>query len=213
MFIYKITDKESGKSYIGKTTKDPNERFKQHKRSHYLFKRIYQKDNTRLTLEVIDECSNENELNILEKKYIEEFDTLVPNGFNKTEGGTGGDTSKYIDYYNRKKRQAYKLIELPSEVEKDIIAYYLSAAHISFKDVGKKFGVSEYIAIRVMDENNIPRKKWKRKEGNRLIKFSLEDTEKILKLYKEGTSQTAIGKMFGVTQGVIKRVLVENETK
>ena len=209
MFIYKITDIKREKSYIGKTVREPKVRFQEHLNNHYLFKRIYQKDNTRLTLEVIDKCNSEKELNELEKKYIKEFNTLAPNGFNLTVGGTGGDTSQWIDYQGRKERSYEPVIVLSDEVQKQIIEYYTSSPHVSFKDIGKKFNISEYIAIRTIDENDVPRKKWQRKEGNRLIKFSLEDTKKIHKLYKEGNSQTAIGKMFGVTQGVIKRIINE----
>jgi len=209
MYIYRIVDSKTEKSYIGKTTKTPEERFRQHMKYHYLFKQIYKKDKYRLTLEVIDQAATEEELNILEKKYIEEFNTLAPIGFNLTEGGDGGDTSTHIDYSNRKQRKSVPAIVLTQEEQYNIIEYYLSSDHISFKDVAKKFNISEYIAIRTIDENNIPRKKWKRKHGNRLIKFSLEDKNKIHKLYKEGNSQTAIGKLFGVTQGVIKRVLDE----
>jgi len=209
MYIYRIVDTKTGKSYIGKTVKTPEERFNQHKKYHYLFKQIYKKDEYRLTLEVIDQAATEEELNALEKKYIKEFNSLAPEGFNLTEGGDGGDTSAHIDYYSRKKRNSVPAIVLTEEEQQNIIQYYLSSDHISFKDVAKKYNISEYIAIRTIDENNIPRKKWKRKHGNRLIKFSLEDKIKIHKLYKEGTSQTAIGQMFGVSQGVIKRVLDE----
>ena len=207
MYIYKILDTKTGKSYIGKTVKQPEERFKQHTKSHYVFKQIYAKDKYRLTLEVVDQASSQEELDILEKKYIQEFNTLAPNGFNLTQGGTGGDTSNSIDYANRKPRQYNPTIILTQEEQQAIIDLYLSNEHISFKDIAKTYNISEYIAIRTIDENKIPRKKWKRKHGNRLIKFSLEETEKIHKLYSEGISQTQIANIYGVTQGVIKRVL------
>ena len=62
MFIYKITDIESGKSYIGKTVRTIEERFDEHKKSHYLFKSIYKKDQYRLVIEVVDQASTEEEL-------------------------------------------------------------------------------------------------------------------------------------------------------
>lgn len=209
MYIYKITDTKKGKSYIGKTVQEPKKRFEQHIKNHYLFKQIYAKDNYRLTFEVIDQANSVKELNKLEVKYIEEFNTLTPHGFNLVEVGTGGDTSKYIDYSNRKKRVFAPAIQLTKEEEQKIIDIYLSSPHISFKDIGEALDISQYIVIRTIDTNSIPRKKWIREKGNRLIDFSMEDREKIFKLYKEGMSQTAIGKLFNVTQGVIKRILDE----
>jgi DNA-directed RNA polymerase specialized sigma subunit len=207
MFIYKITDIESGKSYIGKTVRTVEERFTEHKKNHYLFKSIYKKDQYRLVIEVVDQANTEEELNLLEKKYIEEFDTLAPKGFNLCEGGNGGDTSKNIDYKNRKSRTYIPSILLSEEEEQSIIKYYIEDETLSFKDIGNKLNISEYLVRRTVDSKNIPRRKWKRKEGNRLIKFSFDEIEIIKKMYSQGLTQTAIGKEFGVTQGVIKRVL------
>jgi DNA-directed RNA polymerase specialized sigma subunit len=209
MFIYKITDIESGKSYIGKTVRTVEERFDEHKKSHYLFKSIYKKDQYRLAIEVVDQASTEEELNLLEKKYIREFKTLAPEGFNLCEGGNGGDNSKNIDYKNRKSRTYTPSIVLSEEEEQSIIKYYTEDDTLSFKDIGNKLSISEYFVKRTVDSKNIPRRKWKRKEGNRLIKFSFDEIELIKKMYSEGSTQTSIGKEFGVTQGVIKRVLNE----
>jgi DNA-directed RNA polymerase specialized sigma subunit len=209
MFIYKITDIESGKSYIGKTVRTVEERFDEHKKSHYLFKSIYKKDQYRLAIEVVDQASTEEELNLLEKKYIREFKTLAPEGFNLCEGGNGGDNSKNIDYKNRKSRTYTPSIVLSEEEEQSIIKYYTEDDTLSFKDIGNKLSISEYLVKRTVDSRNIPRRKWKRKEGNRLIKFSFDEIELIKKMYSEGSTQTSIGKEFGVTQGVIKRVLNE----
>ena len=209
MFIYKITDIESGKSYIGKTVRTIEERFDEHKKSHYLFKSIYKKDQYRLVIEVVDQASTEEELNLLEKKYIKEFKTLAPEGFNLCEGGNGGDNSKNIDYKNRKSRTYIPSVVLSEEEEQSIVEYYTEDDTLSFKDIGNKLSISEYLVKRTIDSKNIPRRKWKRKEGNRLIKFSFDEIELIKKMYSEGLTQTFIGKEFGVTQGVIKRVLNE----
>ena len=121
MYVYRIVDSKTGKSYIGKTKKTPEERFNQHKKHHYLFKQIYKKDEYRLTLEVIDQATTEEELNALEKKYIREFNSLAPEGFNLTEGGDGGDTSAHIDYSNRKQRLWVPTILLTEEEQQNII--------------------------------------------------------------------------------------------
>jgi DNA-directed RNA polymerase specialized sigma subunit len=207
MFIYKITDTESGKSYIGKTVRTVEERFEEHKKNHYLFKSIYKKDQYRLAIEVVDQASTEEELNLLEKRYIKEFNTIAPKGFNLCEGGNGGDNSKNIDYRNRKSRTYVPCVILSEEEEQAIINYYTEDDTLSFKSIGEKLNISEYLVRRTVDSRNIPRRRWKRKEGNRLIKFSFDEVALIKKMYSEGKTQTAIGKEFGVTQGVIKRVL------
>lgn len=212
MFIYKITDSKTNKSYIGKTERTVEERFKEHKKNHYLFKNIYKKDKYRLTVEVVDTCETLEELNKLEKKYIKEFDTMVPNGFNRVKGGTGGDTSNYIDYSKRTySPKGILYIELDEDTQTQIIETYLSENTLSLKDIGQIYGVSPYVVKRTLDEHNIKRRQWKRKVGNRLIEFSKEDQDRIVSLYKQGNSQSHIGRMFGVTQGVIKRILVENK--
>lgn len=92
MYIYKITNKISGKMYIGQTTNiDPEKRIKAH------FKKTNSKDLVRdaakkygkeaLSWEIIYYAFDQNELNQAEKYFIQEYKTLVPNGYNIQQGG------------------------------------------------------------------------------------------------------------------------------
>lgn len=96
--IYKITNLIDGMVYIGQTTGKPNRRWKQHlsvKIKYHLHNSInkYGKDNFKF--EVIDTANSIDELNILEKFYIKNFNCLFPNGYNLTDGGKNGLKSEY----------------------------------------------------------------------------------------------------------------------
>ena len=102
-FIYVITNKITGLKYIGKTEKTINERFEKHllnskyNKNNYLYKAIrkYGKDN--FSIEIVEKITTEN-INEKEIFYINHFNTMIPNGYNLTIGGTGGDTSKSLNY-------------------------------------------------------------------------------------------------------------------
>lgn len=91
MYIYKITHIESGKSYIGQTTKTPKERFKTHCSKYTrcpLIGRALQKyGQEAFILDTLVKCATLEELNIAEIHFIKLFNTLHPNGYNLTEGG------------------------------------------------------------------------------------------------------------------------------
>lgn len=96
-FIYKITNTESGKCYIGETKcKDPQERWRRHKETikrgvgcPALRDAVNKYGIDKFTFEVIRECSLEERFD-LERQLIKEYNTQVPNGYNILPGGEGG---------------------------------------------------------------------------------------------------------------------------
>ena len=88
MKIYKITNTKNGKVYVGKTNG---------KREYYfgsgkLLKRAIEKyGKESFTIEVIEECSDDV-ANEREMFWIRNLNTIVPNGYNISLGGEGGDT-------------------------------------------------------------------------------------------------------------------------
>lgn len=88
--IYKITNKINGKSYIGQS-RQIEKRFTQHINNERtsIGKDIkkYGKDNFEFSIVEICEI---NELDIKEREYIEKYNTIYPNGYNKTNGGIVG---------------------------------------------------------------------------------------------------------------------------
>jgi group I intron endonuclease len=101
-YIYKITNTETNATYVGQTTSTIEHRFNKHKhasRYHdtflYRAMRKYGFDKFAITLieEVADDIRYEREI-----FWIRELNSLVPNGYNLTIGGGGGDTSASPNY-------------------------------------------------------------------------------------------------------------------
>tara|TARA_R110000782_G_C14669905_1_gene398861 strand:- start:40 stop:696 length:657 start_codon:yes stop_codon:yes gene_type:complete len=107
MIIYKVTNKVIGKVYIGQTCKQLDER----KRAHYKSSRLGSTTHFHRALskygvshfdwEELVVCNSKEELNELERKFINEYDSFK-NGYNMTLGGDGGDTiSMKLDASNQ----------------------------------------------------------------------------------------------------------------
>lgn len=112
MIIYKVINIKNNKLYIGMTTKTLKYRKNTHLNSmkcgsNYIFHNAIRKygiDN--FEWEIICECFSKEELNEKEIYYIKEFNTLTPNGYNISTGGSGGDM--FTDNPNKEKiRQKY----------------------------------------------------------------------------------------------------------
>jgi group I intron endonuclease len=95
-YIYKITNTQNGKVYIGKTIRTVAIRWEQHiKRAkqrvnNYLYDAMNHYGYDNFSIETIDTCPKED-LNEREKYWINVYDTQE-NGYNRTCGGDGGNT-------------------------------------------------------------------------------------------------------------------------
>lgn len=92
MLVYKITNKLNGKTYVGKTSKSIEERFKKHFYNHwsgetYLYRAMRKHGFDNFEIDIIEEVVDD--LDEREKFWISE---LQPD-YNMTDGGEGGDTS------------------------------------------------------------------------------------------------------------------------
>ncbi len=101
-YIYKYTS-PSGKSYIGQTitslyNRAGGSRGKTYIKCPVFYNAIIKYGFSNFDVEILVEAPI-SQLNILEKKYIEIFNTLVPDGYNIQEGGEGGNT-KIVYQYN-----------------------------------------------------------------------------------------------------------------
>jgi group I intron endonuclease len=108
MIVYEIKNKINGKSYIGQHASDD---LSNYWGSGKLIKAAINKygiDN--FDRIILERCVSKEELNEREKYWIAKNNT-IENGYNLTEGGTGGDTSQFIDYsdeWTKKQRQNAK---------------------------------------------------------------------------------------------------------
>jgi group I intron endonuclease len=93
MHIYKFTHLASGRCYIGQTTQDPNRRRlehisnSKHTTKEYHFHNALRKYGVEsFVFEVIDSANSLEELNLLEEKYVDQYDS-INNGFNIRQAG------------------------------------------------------------------------------------------------------------------------------
>lgn len=109
MIVYKITNKINGKAYIGQTIQKLKRRWDFHvcKRSGCLaLKAAFEKYGIEnFTIEIVYEASSLEELCQKEQQFIQEFNTLAPNGYNLT---TGGERPVYSDESRKKMSESSK---------------------------------------------------------------------------------------------------------
>ncbi len=106
-YIYKFTNKLNNMSYIGQSI-NPEKRKWEHyygkktKKNTY-FDNHLKKDPNNFVFEIIDSANSQEEIDKLEKEYIEKYNSLKPNGYNILKGGRqqrGAWNSKEIDVYD-----------------------------------------------------------------------------------------------------------------
>lgn len=150
-YIYKITNKIDNKIYVGQTIRDVEERWKDHLKKgsncRYLKSAInkYGINNFEFKLVCI---TFDNQLDDMEIKYIEQYNSLVPNGYNLRLGGNSGrhnaETKQKISE-TLKKRYKNGLICLNnhrlgkplSEITKKKISESLKGKHRSQETINK----------------------------------------------------------------------------
>jgi len=96
--IYIAICKINGKAYVGQTTFTVEERWQRHLEDHkgkFLFgKALLKHGSENFTLCTLDTASDQNDLDQKEIHWIKVKGTLVPQGYNLTEGGRGGKHSQ-----------------------------------------------------------------------------------------------------------------------
>lgn len=94
MIIYRITNMVNGKMYVGQTTRSLSQRWREHCSNSsgctYLHNAITKYGKENFKVEQIDIALDQEELDYKERQYIMCYNTLVPNGYNLTDGGSVG---------------------------------------------------------------------------------------------------------------------------
>ncbi len=96
MFIYKITNNITNRSYVGQTKRQLEKRLKSHfyearvkKYNMYLHNSIRKYGEEAFRIELIETCTTTNYAD-RERFWIKSLNTLQPFGYNEHEGGKGG---------------------------------------------------------------------------------------------------------------------------
>jgi group I intron endonuclease len=95
MYLYKITNKANGMLYIGITSKSIEERWRLHqnwcrwKKPYGLHLAIKEFGVDNFAIEHIASAKTFDDLRQLEKQAILQYNSLSPNGYNRTAGGQG----------------------------------------------------------------------------------------------------------------------------
>lgn len=92
MVVYKITNKINGKAYIGQTTESLRRRWSRHCReeSHctVLKNAIKKYGREAFSVKTLFTTDSMQDLNHMESYFINKFNSLTPNGYNMTSGGS-----------------------------------------------------------------------------------------------------------------------------
>jgi len=150
-YIYKITNRIDKKIYVGQTIQDVEARWKDHLKKgsncRYLKSAInkYGLDNFDFKLVCI---TFDNLLDDMEIKYIEQYNSLVPNGYNLRLGGNSGrhnaETKQKISdtlknrYQNGLIHPRNQLGKLHSEISKKKISESLKGRKMSQESINKR---------------------------------------------------------------------------
>lgn len=103
MLIYKITNVINGKIYVGQTTRSEVSRWDEHKKrlnsnchvNIHLQSAWNKYGEECFVFEVIIECETQEQLNLLEEYYINQYESnKTSHGYNKTSGGSNGKLSE-----------------------------------------------------------------------------------------------------------------------
>ena len=186
-FIYKITNKINGKSYIGQTIQNVKERFYQHcatKCSQAILnmaihKAINKYGKSNFTIEVIEEVESTN-LNDRERYWIKYYDSYN-NGYNSTEGGQDGI-------------KLFKNLDTES-----IVREYKSGK--SLREIGRLFNVDKQTIKDLLVRNNINLR------TTRTYKLSQKDREDIIKDLSLGLSRKEIISKWHISKGYLSQLI------
>jgi len=118
--IYKISCKTNNKVYIGQSI-DIFARWQTHSNTASKNKSLIQKDIIdfgidNFVFEVLEECEQEK-LNEREIFYIAQYNCMVPDGYNKTAGGSGSKNIKVSDAARKKMSEMRKGLKKSKETK------------------------------------------------------------------------------------------------
>lgn len=218
--IYKITNKENGKSYIGQSI-HIERRWEEHchpSSTSLISKAIQKYGKTNFIFEIIEECQIDD-LNVLEQYWILKENTISPYGYNIA-----------LDTLSTHTTFCHFGIDVFEKIVKDI-----KESALSFKDISQKYGVNVSTIsrinagkIHIMEHENYPLREPVQKQVfycqecgkqlvtkgaklciectnlNKRVVFNRPDKDTLYKELKE-SNFSAVGRKYGVSDNAIRK--------
>lgn len=180
-FIYKVTNKVNGKSYIGQTRYTVEFRWRQHqhkKDNAYFHNAIKKYGIENFIVETLEECDYKD-LDSKEIFYIAKYDTFN-NGYNLTIGGSGNRTLVLDDKYD------------------EIKCLYLSG--FSSSKIAKLYNVDKASIIKILTAMRV-------KIRSNKLNINQQELQELIRDYKSGYSLRELAKRYDCTSNGLKDFL------
>lgn len=134
--IYLITNIINHKRYVGQTTRSVTQRFEEHSKADtYLGSAIRKYGRENFTISIIDTAHSDQELNLKEIHWIEEFRAFGTAGYNLTNGGEGTNTTKRVE----------------NELNEEQLKFVKKVQRLRKPNVGKPNEIIPSIALKLME--------------------------------------------------------------
>lgn len=182
-YIYKITNKVNGKSYIGQTRYTIEFRWRQHlhkKDNTYFHNAIKKYGVDNFIVEKLEECNIED-LNEREIYYIAKYNTFK-DGYNLTIGGDGNRTLLLDDKYE------------------EISTLYLSG--FSSNKIATLYKVDKASIVKILKQLGI-------KIRNNSLNINRQELEELIQDYQNGYSLRELAKRYNCSGPGLKEFLIK----
>ena len=186
-FIYKITNKVNGKSYIGQTRYTVEFRWRQHqhKKDNVHFHNAIKKYGiNNFTVEVLEECDFDD-LNSREIFYIAKYDTFN-RGYNSTIGGNGNRRLLLDDKYD------------------EITELYLSG--FSSNKIATLYNVDKASIVKILKQLGI-------KIRSNKLNINKQEFQELVNDYNNGYSLKELAKRYDCSGPGLKEYLLKKGVK
>ena len=191
-FIYKVTNKVTGKSYIGQTRNTVEFRWRQHynaKDNKYFHRAIQKYGKDQFEVSTIEQC-DVSKLDEREIYWINHYDTFN-NGYNMAKGGS---------VYHEHNRCVNGYIEVDDKYD-EIKAMYLSGFSTYY--ISNKFNIDRHCASNILKSMGVNVK------YNDKININNYEFEQLANDYKSGWSLKQLAKRYGCSADGLKAYMIK----
>ena len=164
-YVYKITHKKTLKSYIGRHANKVVQETQQFDPKYwgsgtYIQRAVKKYGKRAFTREILSWADTEEELCKLEQKYIKQFNTFIPNGYNQTLGGETSEDWKGASILG------VKALKKRLEEDSEFARQFRKTQSNNAKKQWDKFSDKMHNAIKKRNNNEQWRKHLSENHGN-----------------------------------------------